>query len=356
MRVIGNASVAAAAQLQAAAGPGGGPRGTVPLDGRHRTAPGPAHRRGDGTGDRAPTDAPATGAPTGAAQSPPHPQGRSGAARRAGRADGLAASRPRSTGRSPCCGSRSCGRGRLRSPHHHPAPGLRRQPRHRQDDGGAAGGGIYRALGLLSKGQLVEVDRSELVAGYLGQTAIKTAEVVAVRGRRGAVHRRGVQPGRRPVRHRGGRHPGQGDGGPARRPGRDRGRLPRADGDLHRAKTRAGQPVPHHDRVRRLHRRRAGRRSSQAGRGRRLRVVPRPSDAVPRDPGRHPRGPRSATAGSPATCWRPRSAGTRGGFATSRPRPPTSCASCSPTTWTTTPSRTLPAPECRGGPRPEGTT
>jgi SpoVK/Ycf46/Vps4 family AAA+-type ATPase len=40
-------------------------------------------------------------------------------------------------------------------------------------------GGIYRALGLLSKGQLVEVDRSELVAGYLGQTAIKTAEVIA---------------------------------------------------------------------------------------------------------------------------------------------------------------------------------
>ena len=39
--------------------------------------------------------------------------------------------------------------------------------------------GIYRAVGLLSKGQLVEVDRSELVAGYLGQTAIKTAEVVA---------------------------------------------------------------------------------------------------------------------------------------------------------------------------------
>ena len=40
-------------------------------------------------------------------------------------------------------------------------------------------GGIYQAIGLLSKGQLVEVDRSELVAGYLGQTAVKTSEVVA---------------------------------------------------------------------------------------------------------------------------------------------------------------------------------
>ncbi|MFJ4232604.1 AAA family ATPase [Cellulosimicrobium cellulans] len=39
--------------------------------------------------------------------------------------------------------------------------------------------GIYRALGLLEKGHLVEVDRSELVAGYLGQTAVKTSEVVA---------------------------------------------------------------------------------------------------------------------------------------------------------------------------------
>lgn len=39
--------------------------------------------------------------------------------------------------------------------------------------------GIYRALGLLAKGHLVEVDRSEMVAGYLGQTAVKTSEVVA---------------------------------------------------------------------------------------------------------------------------------------------------------------------------------
>ncbi|MDQ1536304.1 MAG: hypothetical protein QOE58_697 [Actinomycetota bacterium] len=39
--------------------------------------------------------------------------------------------------------------------------------------------GIYASLGLLSQGQLIEVDRSELVAGYVGQTAIKTSEVVA---------------------------------------------------------------------------------------------------------------------------------------------------------------------------------
>jgi len=39
-------------------------------------------------------------------------------------------------------------------------------------------GEIYRALGLLSKGHLVEVDRSGLVAGYVGQTAIKTQEVI----------------------------------------------------------------------------------------------------------------------------------------------------------------------------------
>ena len=38
---------------------------------------------------------------------------------------------------------------------------------------------IYRSLGILSKGQLVEVDRGGLVAGYVGQTAIKTGEVIA---------------------------------------------------------------------------------------------------------------------------------------------------------------------------------
>ncbi len=37
---------------------------------------------------------------------------------------------------------------------------------------------IYKAMGFLPQGQLVETDRSGLVGGYLGQTAIKTAEVV----------------------------------------------------------------------------------------------------------------------------------------------------------------------------------
>ncbi len=40
-------------------------------------------------------------------------------------------------------------------------------------------GRVYRALGVLEKGQLVEVDRSDLVAGYIGQTAIKTQEVIS---------------------------------------------------------------------------------------------------------------------------------------------------------------------------------
>jgi hypothetical protein len=37
---------------------------------------------------------------------------------------------------------------------------------------------IYKGLGVLSKGQLVEVDRGGLVVGYIGQTAVKTNEVI----------------------------------------------------------------------------------------------------------------------------------------------------------------------------------
>jgi Cdc6-like AAA superfamily ATPase len=39
-------------------------------------------------------------------------------------------------------------------------------------------GQIFMQLGILSKGHLIETDRAGLVAGYLGQTAIKTKEVL----------------------------------------------------------------------------------------------------------------------------------------------------------------------------------
>ena len=39
-------------------------------------------------------------------------------------------------------------------------------------------GKIYKALGILERGTLIECDRQHLVAGHVGQTAIKTAEVI----------------------------------------------------------------------------------------------------------------------------------------------------------------------------------
>lgn len=39
-------------------------------------------------------------------------------------------------------------------------------------------GKLFKAMGILSKGHLVEADRSELVAEYVGQTAIKTDKVI----------------------------------------------------------------------------------------------------------------------------------------------------------------------------------
>ena len=37
---------------------------------------------------------------------------------------------------------------------------------------------VFRSLGILSRGQLIEADRSKLVAGYSGQTAIKTNQLI----------------------------------------------------------------------------------------------------------------------------------------------------------------------------------
>jgi AAA+ superfamily predicted ATPase len=39
-------------------------------------------------------------------------------------------------------------------------------------------GRLYKAIGLLSGGQLIEVDRSHLVAGYVGQTATRTQDAI----------------------------------------------------------------------------------------------------------------------------------------------------------------------------------
>jgi SpoVK/Ycf46/Vps4 family AAA+-type ATPase len=39
-------------------------------------------------------------------------------------------------------------------------------------------GRLYKAIGLLGGGQLIEVDRSQLVAGYVGQTALRTQEAI----------------------------------------------------------------------------------------------------------------------------------------------------------------------------------
>lgn len=37
---------------------------------------------------------------------------------------------------------------------------------------------IYKALGILEKGNLIECDRQSLIGGYIGQTAIKTGEII----------------------------------------------------------------------------------------------------------------------------------------------------------------------------------
>ena len=56
---------------------------------------------------------------------------------------------------------------------------------------------LYGSIGLVSRGHLVEVSRADLVAGYVGQTALKVQAVVdrAIGGV--AVHRRGVLARRR---------------------------------------------------------------------------------------------------------------------------------------------------------------
>jgi hypothetical protein len=169
MRVVGNASVAAAAQLQAA--------GARPL----QTAGGPRQAAGPGPLPAGVTPAVPAKSPAEAAEVAPEP---------AKSVEELLAELDELTGLARVKREVHRQVAVLRVEKLRAEAGLKSPTitRHLVFVGNPGTGkttvarlvsGIYKALGLLSKGQLIEVDRSELVAGYLGQTATKTAEVVA---------------------------------------------------------------------------------------------------------------------------------------------------------------------------------
>lgn len=176
MRVVGNASVAAAAQLQAA-----GARPLQTTGGPLQTAGGPLQAAGPGPLPAGVTPAVPAKSPAEAAEVAPEP---------AKSVEELLAELDELTGLARVKREVHRQVAVLRVEKLRAEAGLKSPTitRHLVFVGNPGTGkttvarlvsGIYKALGLLSKGQLVEVDRSELVAGYLGQTATKTAEVVA---------------------------------------------------------------------------------------------------------------------------------------------------------------------------------
>ena len=304
-------------------------------------APPPARGRSAGSGPTAvparrpphrprPPDAPGAHA-RGAA-------GRAGRARRARRGQG--ADPPADA--APARGAPAHG-GRPHDADAHPPPGVPREPRDRQDDGRAAGvrhlpraraadqGAPGRGRPLRARRRLPRADGGEDVRGR-GHGA-----------RRRPVHRRGVRPGRGPVRRRGGEHAGQGHGGPPRRPRRDRRRLPAVRW------RRSWRPTPGS---------RAGspRRSSspttptpscaRSSSGPHARPTssrrPRPSRGSRRSPRCRSATRGSATAATCATCWTRRSPGTRGASGTLSIRAWTSCGCCCPEDLVTDAATTSP--------------
>ena len=131
---------------------------------------------------------------------------------------------------------------------------------------------MYRSMGLLRRGQLVEVDRAGLVGPVRGVDGDQDRPGHPPRPRRRALRRRGLCPRarRRParLRRRGDRDAAQADGGQPPPPGRDRRGLSAADAAVSRVEPRAALTVLPRDRVSRLFDRRA-RRDLRPLRGRR---------------------------------------------------------------------------------------
>ena len=125
-------------------------------------------------------------------------------------------------------------------------PRVHRQPRYRQDHRRSPPQPDLPDAEVVSKGQLVETDRSGLVAGYVGQTAHGDAQGARVGARRDAADRRGLctRPRwRERLRAGSDRHDRQVHGGSPRRPVDRRGRVSSRDGRADRLQPGLEEPV-----------------------------------------------------------------------------------------------------------------